>query len=304
MKPGACRALGRVACVALCCGPAVAVEALRVEASEPRAYGYQVGELVQRHISVDAPPGWRLVQDSLPRPGGRGQAIELRRVAATVRDVPAGQRHELALEYQVFLAPPSVRTLEIAPLRLRFEHPTRSEEVRVEAWPVTVAPLTPLEVSQRRGLGELQPDRPPPLIDTAPMRARLLACAVLAQLLLLALSLLSFGPAWRAARNRPFGRAWRELRRLPAHPPQAQWRAACRTMHEALNRSAGEVLFEPGLERFFAAQPAFRGVRDEIAKFMQSSRDEFFDDTSHADVDASGLVSLCRRCRDVERGLG
>jgi mxaA protein len=298
-------------------GCAHAVDALHVETNEPRAYGYQVGDVVQRQVTVHAPMGWRPAEDSLPRPGGRGQAIELRRVVASVRAVPGGERHEFALEYQVFLAPDKVRVLDIAPLRLRFEHATRSEDVRVEGWPVTVAPLTPLETSARRGLGDLQPDRAPPLVDTANIRIRLLACAVLGLLLLSALATVTFGPPWRAARNRPFARAWRELRQLPNAPDALQWRAACRTLHEAFNRCAGEVLFEPGLDRFVNAHPGFGALRGEIARFMQMSRDEFFGDTAGVDHrragaddngagaerDTAWLVNLCRRCRDAERGF-
>jgi mxaA protein len=51
----------------------------------------------------------------------------------------------------VFLAPSKVRTIEIPPFRLRFAGPGRIEEVLVEAWPVTVAPLTGPETSSRRG---------------------------------------------------------------------------------------------------------------------------------------------------------
>ena len=58
-------------------------------------------------------------------------------------------------------------------LRLRGE--PRDQEVRVEAWPVTVSPLVPEDVSPRRGLGELQPDAGPPLIDIWPVRWRLIA---------------------------------------------------------------------------------------------------------------------------------
>jgi len=332
--------LGRAGWVLLSAplGCAYAVDVPRVETNEPRAYGYQVGEVMQRQVTVHAPKGWRLAEDSLPRPGGRGQAIELRRVAASVQAVPGGERHELALEYQVFLAPANVRVLEIAPLRLRFEHATRSEDVRVEGWPVTVAPLTPLETSTRRGLGDLQPDRAPPLVDTATIRIRLLVCAVLGLLLLGTLATVTFGPPWRAARNRPFARAWRELRHLPNQPEPLQWRAACRALHEAFNRCAGEVLFEPGLDRFVNLHPSFGVLRGEIARFMQMSRDEFFGDTARADHrrartddngaraddngaraddngaraddngasaegDAAWLVNLCRRCRDAERGF-
>lgn len=143
---------------------------LRVEASEPRAYGYQVGDHVQRHVVVHVPDGWRLDDATLPRPGGRGQALELRQVLR--RTAAGGQRLELDLDYQVFLAPANVRTVEIAPLRLRFAGASRNEEVLVEAWPITIAPLVPVQPPNRRGFGELQPDKPPLPIDTGAARRR------------------------------------------------------------------------------------------------------------------------------------
>ena len=67
------------------------------------------------------------------------------------------------LDYQVFLAPAAVRTLrDRRRCALRFAGAARAEDLRIDAWPVTVAPLVPVEVPPRRGLGELQPDRPPP----------------------------------------------------------------------------------------------------------------------------------------------
>jgi mxaA protein len=209
----------------------------------------------------------------------------------------------LDLQYQVFVSPTAVRTFEIPSFRLRFSGPQRSEEVLVEAWPVTVAPLLPVDVSPRRGLGDLRPDHAPPLIDTRTLQLRLLIVAAGALVLLGALAVIQLGPPWRAARNRPFGLAWRQLRRLPPSVNEAQWRAACKTLHGALNRSAGEVVFEHGLERFIAAQPAFDGLRDDLSRFLRLSRDEFFAGGERAAGDASWLLALCQRCRDAERGF-
>ena len=285
------------------CAHAQAGDGPRVEASEPRAFGYQVGDLVQRNVSLHAPDGWRLDEATLPRPGGRGQPLELRRAVIQTQSEPGGKRHDLVLEYQVFLSPTTVRTIEIAPMRLRFDGAGRSEELLVEAWPVTVAPLAPVVVSPRRGLGELQPDRDPPLVDTSMRQLRLIGWGTAMALLLGWLAWMHLGLPWRAARNQPFGRAWRELRRLPADLPEVQWRSAVRLFHEALNRSAGEVMFEPGLERFLAGRPAFHGVRDDLVRFMHLSRAVFFADAPRANGDAAWLVELGRRCRDAERGL-
>jgi mxaA protein len=274
---------------------------LRVEASEPRSYGYQVGDHVQRHVVVHVPDGWRLDEATLPRPGGRGQALELRQVARRTAD--GGRRLEFDLDYQVFLAPASLRTVEIAPLRLRFAGASRSEEVLVEAWPVTISPLLPVQAPTRRGYGELQPDKPPPLIDTGAARQRLVVFAAVAALLLAWLAVVHLGPPWAAARNRPFGVAWRRMRGLPANPADAAWREACVQLHEALNRTAGEVLFERGLDAFVARRPAFATLHDDLARFLQMSRAEFFGGAARQADDGAWLVALCRRCRDAERGI-
>jgi mxaA protein len=291
-----------VSAVAMLGGPRAAPTP-SLEASEPRAFGYQVGDLVERHVTLHAPPGWSLDSASLPRVGGRGQAFELRRVAVSEHAQAAGRRHEIDLQYQVFFAPTVVRTLEIPSFRLRLEGEGRTEELLVEAWPVTVAPLVPVDVSPRRGLGDLQPDRAAPRVDEHAPRLRLVLWAALAAALIAWLALLYLGPPWRAARNRPFGVAWRQLKRLPASPNAEEWRAACRQMHDALNRSAGEVLFEPGLDRFAVAQPAFSGLLADLTRFLQLSRREFFGEATPALEDAAWLVTLCKRCHDAERGL-
>ena len=60
---------------------------LNAVASEPRAFGYQVGDVVSRTVSVHAPQGLMLDESSLPQPGARGRALELRSVA--MRSMPS-----------------------------------------------------------------------------------------------------------------------------------------------------------------------------------------------------------------------
>ncbi len=287
---------------ALLAGAATAAGVPQVQADEPRAYGWHVGDLVERRIAVFLPEGWRLEEDSLPRPGGRGQAIEIRRVERHDESAADGHRVQLAVEYQVLLSPAAVRTLEIAPLLLKVQGAGRSETLRVEAAPVTVGPLVPAEVSPRRGLGEMQPDRPPPLVDDSGWRWRLAAWAVLAGLVGAGLLVLHLGLPWAARRRRPFGRAWRALRALGPEPATAEWRAACRQLHAALDQAAGEVLFEGGVARFAAAQPRYAALAGEISRFLLISRREFFGSGTREAGDAAWLQGLARQLRDAERG--
>ncbi|TXC65789.1 hypothetical protein FSC37_06335 [Piscinibacter aquaticus] len=262
-----------------------------------------MGDHLQRRVVVHVPAGWTLDEASLPKPGGRGLALELRSVQRSMGRSADGQRLQLDLDYQVFLAPAAPRTVEIGAHRLRFAVAGRVEEALIEAWPVTVSPLVQAEAPTRRGLGEMQPDRPPRLVDTAAARTRLTVYAVLAALLAAALAMAYLGPPWRAARNRPFGRAWRALRGLPARPDEARWREACVTLHEALNRTAGRVLFERDLEAFVQRHAAFAPLRDDLQRFLRTTSAQFFGGAPREDDDGRWLLSLARRCRDAERGL-
>lgn len=275
-----------------------AAETLQATTEEPRAYGHLVGDVVQRHIRIDVPDGLVLDEASLPRPGARGRALELR----AVRRERAAGRESLVLEYQVFLAPTAVRTLEMPPVLLRFEGRPRAQDLRIDAWPVTVAPLVPVEVSPRRGLGELQPDVDAPPQPTGPLRTRLLVWLVLAVLLSAALVVRHFGLPWWNRRHRPFARAWPALRGLaPGGDDALSWRSACERLHAAFNESAGEVLFEHGIERFAARRPAFAALREDIRRFLAISRRGFFGDGGREPGDLAWLVDFGRRCRDAER---
>lgn len=274
-------------------------QVLQAQTIEPRAFGYQVGELVQRRVLIDVPSGLALDEASLPKPGARGRALELR----AVRRTPSEGREALVFEYQVFLSPPSVRTLEMPPVLLQFDGRPRAQELRIDAWPVTVAPLMPADVSPRRGLGELQPDAEPMPIATQALRTRLVAYAATAALIAAVLAVAHFGLPWWNRRHRPFARTWRQLRGLAGSSEDAAaWRLACERLHAAFNESGGEVLFEHGIERFAARRPGFAALREDMRRFLAISRRGFFGDGAREPGDLAWLIGFGRRCRDAERG--
>jgi len=309
--PAACRvARLLVAGAAIATAAAHAADAPAVPSArsdEPRAYGYTVGDVVTRRIALQVPPGLALDPQSLPRAGARGRALELQRVV--LRSSLSGAPESLQLDYQVFLAPREVRVLEMPPVELRFDGAAgaRPQTLRIDAWPVTVAPLAPVDAPTREGLGELRPDRDPPPVDTQGARRRLAIEAGVLVLLLAYLAHVYVVLPWSAQRRRPFGRAWKRLAALPAQLDQAQRRAAFEAVHAALNETAGEVVFEAGVERFLARRPRYAPLRAELLRFFDASRAEFFAvggdrADGDADGDAAAPRALCRRARDLERG--
>ncbi len=301
MKRGLmCAGAGLLALSAVSALLAAPTDVLQASTSEPRSFGYQVGDVLERQVHVQVPAGLQLDETSLPRSGARGQALELRSVQRQRR----GRDDRLILRYQVFIAPAAVRTYELPAFTLRYVGTPRDDDVRVQAWPVTVAPLVPVDVSPRVGLGELQADQPPPLITTRAAGWRLRGLLLWMLLLGSYLAIVYFGlPGWQA-RQRPFALAWRALRDLPAQPTPQAWQAACRQLHQALNHSAGQVVFEAGLHEFVQRRPAFASEQAALQTFLQQSNATFFATAvvSASPLDGHALRELCRRCRDAERG--
>lgn len=265
---------------------------------EPRAYGYFVGDVVARRIQLQLPAGVALDTASLPRPGKRGGALELRSVAWRQ------SAHELVVEYQVLLSPPTPRVLEMPPFELRFTgaggQPAGS--LRIDAWPVAVSPLVAAgDPPARRGYGEMQPDETPPQRDLRPHAQRLLALAAVAAVLGLYLLHVYVGLPWWARRHRPFGQAWQALRGLPPQPGEAAQRQAWAQVHAALNRTAGTALLDDGVPAFVSTHPRWRGLQADLHEFFARSRRSFFAGEPAGD-DLAWLRGFCRRCRDLERG--
>lgn len=246
------------------------------QVDEPRAYGHLVGDVVTRRIHLQLPAGLRLRGDSLPVPGRRGQAIELRAVEHQGPHTAA--RQTLVLRYQLFAAPLQPRVLELPPVLLDFEPVAggRVQTLRIDAWPLQVAALGPAEASRRRGLDDLQPDALAPALDTRAARLRL-------GLWLTGLAGVLGGLAWvlllrpyLLRRRQPFARLRRELAALPAQALAVDARAVFARLHAALREQAGRNLLARDLPDYLRARPGLAPLAAELHAFHAASETLFF----------------------------
>lgn len=300
---------GRIGAIAgtvalLAGGPAARADDAPVVAqvSDPRAFGHQVGDVVQRRVVLDVPRRLTLAEGSLPALGRVGQSFELRRVGHTSQPTLGGRRHVLELDYQVFRAPVEPRVLDLPSFTLRFEGQPRGEELRIDFAPLVIAPLTPPEPVLRAGLGLLQPDVPPPPVDTAPQQRRLAAYALLALLPLAHLAAVYLGAPWWRRRQRPFARAARTVRGVPLEAPADAWLGAWRALHAALDATADQVQRLGSVDDFVAARPRYAALHADLQGFFERSERFFFGGQQPAAADRTWLREFARRCVDVERG--
>ncbi len=305
-KPGAVNRLSRMASPSVLLAPALlaigsaCAQSVQLREVELRRFGYQLGDLVERRAEVDIPAGLRLDMESLPAPR-LGASLELRE--ARWEPPPwwrPGGSATLLLRYQVLRSPSAPQLLDLPPVTLRFAGAARPQEARLDGLPILVSPLVPDPPPERRGLGALQPDLPPPLIQTHLLRSRLAAEALVAVLAGAVLLGSLLGWPWRR-QAKPFALAWRQMRRLPEPASAAHWRQAMTVLHHALDLSAGEALFAPGLDGFLARRPAFAPLRPELERFFELSRRTFFAPGGEAIPELGWLKALCRRARLLER---
>lgn len=276
---------------------------LRHQVDEPRAYGHLVGDVVERRVQLALPPGLRLRGDSLPVAGRRGQALELREV---LHAGPHDARHQtLTLRYQVFAAPRQPRVLELPPVLLDFEPlgGGRVQTLRIDAWPLQLAPLGPEEAANRRGLGPLQPDLDAPALDTRAIRLRLALWLGGLLAVLLGLGWMLLLRPYRLRRRQAFARLRRELAGLPAQALAEDARAVFARVHAALRAQAGRNLLARDLPDYLAARPGLAALADELRAFHQASEVLFFQPGAKAapDWDLARLRRLAGALAEVER---
>jgi len=261
---------------------------------QPRAFGHVIGDVLTQRVLLEQ-AGRPLQPGALPNAARIDLWLE-RRPSRIETD--AEGRRWLAIDYQVINAP---RALTAASLPALSIATASGEPLALPAWPISIGPLTPLEVAAQGDLQPLRPDRP-----VAPLPTYALGQQLKFSVLALLAVLLAWLGWWgwrnrREAQQLPFANAWRELKRIgdPASPE------AWRVLHRALNRSAGRVVHHASLPQLMAEAPYLRPLQQRLEEFYrESTRRFFFAESVAAAAQPEGaypLRPLCRALRDAEK---
>ncbi|WP_431112600.1 calcium incorporation protein MxaA [Variovorax paradoxus] len=279
--------------LAMAAGGASAAAVATVE--QPRAFGHVIGDIVTQRVLLEQ--AGRPVQPGA-LPGTARIDLWLERRPSRIETDAEGRRW-LAIDYQVINAPRTLTAISLPALDIAT---ASGDALAVPAWPVSIGPITPLEVQAQGDLQPLRPDRPVAALSTY---------AVEQQLKLSLLALVAVVAAWlgwwawrnrREAQQLPFASAWRELKRIgdPASPEA--WRA----VHRALNRSAGRVVHGASLPQLLAAAPYLQPLQPRLEDFYRESTRRFFFAESAVAASAQTraaypLKPLCRALRNAEK---
>jgi len=272
---------------------ATAATAATVE--QPRAFGHVIGDVLTQRVLLEE-AGQPLQPGALPSTARIDLWLE-RRPSRIETD--AEGRRWLAIDYQVVNAPRALTAISLPALSIAT---ASGPPLALPAWPISIGPLTPLDVLAEGDLQALRPDRPVAALPTH---------AVQQQLKLSLLALLAVFAAWlgwwawrnqREAQQLPFANAWRELKRLRDSSSPEAWRV----VHRALNKSAGRVVHGASLPQLLTEAPYLRPLQPRLEDFYRESTRRFFFAESAAAASthlhaAYPLKPLCRALCNAEK---
>ncbi len=250
---------------------AYGAEPVVIETTEPRSFGYAIGDVLERRIAVEAAHPWRLVPDSVPKQGRLNRWFDVSAISVTETSKPGARRYEIVLTYQLMNAPEVTDIIVLPPVALKFEGDTEPLRITTSSATVFASPLLPPEAIGST-LDQPREDDSPSLVDTSAVGARVRIYALLAVVAAAVWAWLRFGAFWR--KSGPFARATRELRRFNGRDDARA--ESIRIVHRAFNETAGRALLREDLERFFAERPNDTDLRERTEEFFRLSQRQFF----------------------------
>lgn len=288
--------------------PFAAIAQVRaVHTLEPRAFGYFLGDMLERTVEIETGPDDEIVPASLPRTGPSNYWLELRAIAHTSEQRGDGRLHTLKLTYQTFYAPIDPRKQTIPQIELTIRGPAGNQPTIVPEFTFLMSPLREIfpEKSGETAETFLRPDIKPELRRSAGLRSGVLALAGLSALLLL---LVARDLAWWPFHKRPvrpFSRAVREVGRALGQGGTTGYKAALLAMHRAFDTAAGQRLLAADLDGFLTSHPEHGETRPLVERFFAASRAAFFGDAprqAETGMPATELKELASVLARQERG--
>lgn len=283
-------------------------EVRSVHVEEPRAFGYFLGDLVERTAVIETARDDTIVPASLPRTGPSNYWLELKSVSQSTKQHGDVAVHRLKLTYQMFYAPIDPRKVTIPEMGLTIKTAAGNETATIPQFTAIMSPLREIfpEKSGETAETFLKQDAPVPVRRSGFARTGALIAAAFSALFLL---LLARHFAWWPFSHRPtrpFSRAAREVAQALSRTTERRegYRNALLAMHRAFDTAAGRRLLAADVDGFFSAHPEHAPSRSAVERFFDASRAVFFGEapregeTTFPPVELSELaVELARQER-------
>ena len=301
------RVLMALAAICLFAAGGALASAPKLSISEPRPFGYFLGDAIRREVVLRVGPGETLDMASLPRPGPLNYWLELSAADLTTSSEGDDTLYRLSLTYQTFYAPLDTRRLSIPAFKLKLNG-AQGAEVTVPEFGFVMSPIRQLFAEKGQSSDTAtkpRPDRPAPRLPTGRERTLMLASATAAFAALVGLAWHNAWWPFHRRPARPFTEAARYLRTQGARLEGASgYRIALLKLHRAFDLAAGQRVLADDISEFLQQHPEFAPYRADVARLFASSRQAFFAndvENARSAMPLPALTQLTARLGAAER---
>lgn len=297
---------------------------ISISVSDPRPYGYFLGDVLVRQIDVMTRGAEKLRVAALPRPGPQLYWLDLVSVETEKLPSAEGQAHRIILNYQMFYSALEPKRVAIPKTTLYFSQSSdpKAEPVdtsRQDSSPPTsvtrVVPELEVIVSPLREIiieKSSDPDASPLRADaqalpsgTGDLRTALLISSIVLALSIVALAYqYAFWP-FRYRARRPFTHALRAMMSSGQDHVEAVYAHNLRALHRAFDEAYGRRVFSRDVSSFLSARPEFQPLETRVKDFFEASSLAFFADdakSAHSRMSRDEVDQLARDLAQRERG--
>jgi len=250
---------------------------LAVEITEPRQFGYVLGDKIERIFVVESAKKVQLNKEKLKL--GR---IDTWFSVVNIGDSDiSSNKPRFSLTYQVINIPEAPSMVEIASRTIEVFADGKPKAIQVPKLLVTIAPLTPRLVSNMDGLENIQPDEDVGMISSINTENRLQLYLLI---LILPFSLLIY--CWMPwdrffkNKNLPFNKGRREVLVLLKLKQDNFEEKSLRIFHNALNKTFKKTIFAEEVREACKKIPSYTPLVEELEYFLRCSQKYFYSEES------------------------
>ncbi|MBF4987439.1 hypothetical protein [Methylophilus sp. 14] len=277
--------------------PAQSLPAVKVvSVHNPAQYaGIQIGDVLQRSITLSVSAQEQLNDSSLPLKGLQRNGIELRQWQVSSASQADKKIYTLVFDYQVFASSGKPIQLQLPVERIRFNSGAAAELPAWRFWlmaqlPDRLQPAKPTVIAQYHAS----------MLETDSTQRWLVLSLLLAVIGSLVLLYRNADWTWLPMMNGHFAKAYHRLKRLPA-TAEGQKQAALIVQH-AFNQHYGQQMLSSQVGAFVQQQPVFQSLETQIqAFFVQANAVLYGGQLPAAAEYLQQCKTLTRQLRDCER---
>tara|TARA_E500000178_G_scaffold39164_1_gene35210 strand:- start:31075 stop:31944 length:870 start_codon:yes stop_codon:yes gene_type:complete len=271
---------------------------------EPKQFGYVLGDVFERRIILETPK--KYLQDQ------RDGLVKIERInnwfSITKAEIVESEKskQQIKISYQVVNVPDKPEMVEVPPIELLLMDNEDKIKLKIPEVLLTVAPVTPLLVSNRGGLAEIQPDEEVGFVLSAIHIERLWIFGFFIIFPLVTLSYCWL--PWQLLINKntfPFSSGRKKILALAKENDKIFWGNGLMIFHDSLNLSLKKSIFLYSIDSDFSEDNRLRSLLPEFKFFMGRSQKYFYEKEGidFSKGDKIRFIKLFADASSLEKGI-